>query len=244
MERVGEVARIRLESGKANAMSAQLLDVIERAFDEFEGSDARAAIVTGYDRYFSAGLALPGLIDLDRATMTRFIVRFDAVMERVLRCPRPIVAAVNGHAIAGGCVLMLQADWRIGAAGDFKIGLNEVQLGIGLPAIVFETLRLRVPPSSLAPIALEGPLFSPQKAQELGLLDELVPSHELETRALAKAQTLAAVPAEAFAQVKAQLRAPALQAVARDPATESWLDTWFSPAAQQRLRAIVDKLGR
>src|SRR5262245_59121143 len=109
MERIGEVARIRLEAGKANAMSAQLLDAIERAFDEFEASDARAAVLTGYGRYFSAGLALPTLIDLDRPAMKRFIERFNAVMERVLRCLRPVVAAVNGHAIAGGCVLLLQA---------------------------------------------------------------------------------------------------------------------------------------
>src|SRR5262249_16555980 len=119
MERMGEIARIRLEAGKANAMSAQLLDAIDRAFDEFQASEAAAAIVTGYDRFFSAGLALPALVDLDRPAMKRFIERFGAVMERVFRCARPVVAAVNGHAIAGGCVLFLQADWRICADGDF-----------------------------------------------------------------------------------------------------------------------------
>ena len=233
---------IRLEAGKANAMSAQLLDVIERAFDEFEATDARAAIITGYDRFFSAGLALPTLIDLDRPAMKRFIERFDAVMERVFRCPRPVVAAVNGHAIAGGCVLLLQADWRIAADGDFKMGLNEVQLGIGLPGIVLGTLRRKVPASSLAPIALEGELFSPRRAHALGLVEELAPPAELEARALAQAQALAAVPAAAFAQVKAQLARPVLEAIARENAVESWLDTWFSPEARPRLRAAVDRL--
>jgi enoyl-CoA hydratase len=235
---------IRLQAGKANAMSAQMLDAVERAFDEFEGSDARAAVITGYEKYFSAGLALPELIHLDRPALQKFIVRFNAVMERVLRCPRPVVAAVNGHAIAGGCVLMLQADWRVGADGDFKIGLNEVQLGIGLPAIVTETLRLRVPPSSLVPIALEGQLFAPRRAHELGLLDELVPPGELESRAAAKAEALGAVGKEAFAQVKSQLTAPALAAVARDASVENWLDSWLSGEGQQRLRAVVEKLRR
>ena len=235
---------IRLQAGKANAMSSQMLDAVERAFDEFEGSDARAAVITGYDKYFSAGLALPELIALDRPALQKFIVRFNAVMERVLRCPRPVVAAVNGHAIAGGCVLMLQTDWRVGADVDCKIGLNEVQIGIGLPAIVTETLRLRVPPSSLVPIALEGRLFSAKEARELGLLDELVPPSELEARAAAKAEALGAVGKEAFAQVKGQLIAPALAAVARDASVENWLDSWLSGEGQARLRAVVDKLRR
>ena len=235
---------IRLSAGKANAMSAQMLDAIERAFDEFEDSEARAAVITGYEKYFSAGLALPELIGLDRPKLQQFIVRFNAVMERVLRCPRPVVAAVNGHAIAGGCVLMLQADWRVGADVDAKIGLNEVQLGIGLPAIVTETLRLRVPASSLTPIALEGRLFSPKEAREVGLLDELVPASELEARATAKAEALASVGKEAFAQVKGQIIAPALAAVAKDASVDNWLDSWLSGEGQQRLKAVIDKLKR
>jgi len=235
---------IRLSTGKANAMNARMLDTLERAFDEFEASNARAAVITGYDKYFSAGFALPELISLDRPAMVQFVLRFCAIMERVLRCPRPVVAAVNGHAIAGGCVLALQADWRVGADGDAKIGLNEVQNGIGLPAIVTETLRLRVPPTSLTTIALEGRLFSPKEARELGLLDEVVPPGELEARAAAKAEALASSGKEAFAQVKAQIIAPALAAIARDANVENWIDIWQSGEGRQRVGAVVEKLRR
>ncbi len=242
-----EIAILRLNGGKANAMSPDVLDLIERLIDRFEASEARAAVLTGYERFFSAGLALPLLVELDRPAMKRFIERFGEVMLRVFRCARPIVAAVNGHAIAGGCVLALQCDWRVMVdAPDARIGLNETQLGIGLPSSVLEPLKLAVPPASLVPIAYEGQLFGPERARELGLVHELASADELEARATARARVLAAVPSTAVAQVKLGLRRAALDTIARVSAdeTERWLDTWFSPAARERLQAAVAKLRR
>jgi enoyl-CoA hydratase len=155
-----------------------------------------------------------------------------------------VVAAVNGHAIAGGCVLALQADYRLMAAGDFQIGLNEVQLGIGLPLVVIESLKLVVPGPSLLPIALQGRLLSPAHARELGLVEEVVPAAELVARALDKARALAAVPQSGFRQVKAALRRPALEALARGASDENerWLDSWFSDTGQRLLREAVRRL--
>src|SRR6185369_13282808 len=136
------VAVVRLAAGKANALTIEVLDQLQRAMLELEASDATAVVLTGYDRYFSAGLALPSLIDLERPAMRAFIEHFSRTMTRVFTCPLPVVAAVNGHAIAGGCVLALQADVRIIADVDARIGLNEVRLGIGLPSVVVESLRL------------------------------------------------------------------------------------------------------
>ena len=241
-----DIAVLRLQGGKANAMSAELLDAIERLVDGFEAGPARAAVLIGYERYFSAGLALPLLIDLDRPAMRRFITRFGQVMLRVFACPRPIVAAVNGHAIAGGCVLALQCDWRVMVDGEARIGLNETQLGIGLPSSVLEPLRLAVPPASLVPIAYEGRLFSPAEAYGLGLVHELSSAAELERRAVERARALAAVPSTAVAQVKLGLRRPALEAIAARATeeTERWLDTWFSPEARARLGEAVARLKR
>jgi enoyl-CoA hydratase len=239
-----DIALLRVQGGKANAMSAELLDAIERLIDGFEAGPARAAVLIGYDRFFSAGLALPSLIELDRAAMRRFITRFGQVMLRVFSCPRPIVAAINGHAIAGGCVLALQCDWRLMVDGDARIGLNETQLGIGLPTSVLEPLRLAVPPAALVPIAYEGRLFSPAEAHALGLVHELAPAAELEARAVERARVLAAVPSTAVAQVKLGLRRPALAAIAAHGAeeTERWLDTWFPPDARARLGDAVARL--
>jgi enoyl-CoA hydratase len=240
----GGVALVRLSAGKANAMSTELLDQIQRAMVELESSGARSAVITGYDRYFSAGLALPTLIDLDRPKMKTFIDHFNRTMARVFCCPIPVVAAINGHAIAGGCVLALQADVRIMAEVEARIGLNEVELGIGLPAVVVESLRLAVPPRALVPVALEARLFAPREAQGIGLVDEVVPAGELVKHAALRARKLGSPPASGFAQVKAALRRPALEAIARVEAeeTERWLDTWFSPPARALLTETVRKL--
>jgi enoyl-CoA hydratase/carnithine racemase len=240
------IALIQLSAGKANAMSAEFLDHLDGLLEKLEQSDARAAVVTGYERFFSAGLALPTLIDLDRAAMRRFIDRFSQVMTRLFVEPRPVVAAINGHAIAGGCVMALMCDWRIMVdEPKSKIGLNEVQLGIGLPSVVIEALRLAVPPASLIPIAMEGQLFSPQRALELGLVHELVASASLSERAQARAVELATPPSSGVMQVKAALRSSARELMERNgpDETEAWLDSWFSPAGRKRLSEIVAQLG-
>jgi Delta3-Delta2-enoyl-CoA isomerase len=242
IERNGPVALLRMENGKANAISATLLERLDGLIAQL--GDARAAVITGQGSAFCAGLDLPALADLDRATMRGFIRRFDAVMLRIFELPIPLIAAVNGHAVAGGCVLALQADVRIGADREARIGLNETQLGIGLPAPVVETLRWQVPGSSLAPLALEGRLVSPREALQLGLLHELVPEADLLPRALQRAGALAALPPAGLRMVKDSLRKP-VAAAARaneDAEAEHWLDTWFSPESQQKLKETVARL--
>ncbi len=246
MERIGEVALVRMRGGKANAMSRPFLEQLGAAVDELAGGDARAVVLTGYENFFSGGLALPEIIDFDREEARRFIDLFGQVMGKVLRLDRPVVAAVNGHAIAGGCVLALQCDVRLMAAGGGKIGLNEVQLGIGLPASVIEPLRLRVPASSMMPIALEGRLLGAEEAAALGLVDRVAAAGELVDAAVARAAELAKAPRRAYAQVKAALLRPALEAMEAHAAAERerWLDTWFAPEGQAILRATVERLRR
>jgi enoyl-CoA hydratase len=240
-----DVAMLTVEGGKANALTPELLDAIERIIDGFERGPSRAGVLIGYERYFSAGLALTHIIDFDRDELRGFIQHFSRVMSRVFVCRKPIVAAINGHAIAGGCVLALMCDARIAADdASIRIGLIESQLGIGLPAIVVEGLRFAVPPASLVPIAMEGALYSPAQALALGLVNETVASSELVARSTAMARALAAPGAAAVAQIKRALRAPIAEVITRtaDWEVEAWLDTWFSTEAQQRLRAAVAKL--
>jgi enoyl-CoA hydratase len=242
LERQDQVALLRMDLGKANAIGPAFLDAINARLDEL--GDARALVITGYDTFFSAGLDLPSLIELDEAAMRAFITRFSATMARVFSLPLPVVAAVNGHAVAGGCVLMTQADVVYAVDTNAKIGLNEVPLGIGLPAVVVETLRCKVPPPSLTPIALEGRLLSPVEAHQLGLVDELHPAAALVERALARAKSMAQLPPVAFASVKKSLRAPALETIARAGAADAalWTQTWSSKDGQARLRAAVARL--
>lgn len=244
IERHGDVALLRMQSGKVNAIGTEFLARLESLLAGLR--EARAAVITGEGAAFSAGLDLREVVGQPRAAMRGFMERFDAVMLRVFELPIPLIAAINGHAVAGGCVVSLLADIRIAADRDLRIGLNETQLGIGLPAVVLEALRSQVPPSSLAPIALEGRLFSPREALQLGLVHEVVPEGELLPRALQRAAALAALPPEGVRQAKESLRRETARRI-REPDQaegERWLDGWFSPATQEKLRATVAGLKR
>jgi enoyl-CoA hydratase len=245
VERHGAVAVMRLRAGKANALTVPLLEAIERGLDAVERSDAAAVVVTGEGTAFSAGLALPELIDLDRAGMAAHIDRFAVAMHRVLACPLATVAAVNGHAIAGGCVLALMCDERVIVTDGARIGLNEVRLGIGLPSIVVEPLRLRVGGPAFTRIALDGELVDGARAVELGLATAHAARDAVLGAAIERAAALGRAPL-AYAQIKHAVLRPVLAAIAANDAAdrERWLDTWFSPLGQTTLRAAADRIAR
>ena len=248
LRRVDSVTVMTIAAGKANAFDHPLLDALTRAIDAVLADGARALVITGEGASFSGGLALPQLIELDRAGIRSLITAFSTAMRRVLQAPIPVVAAINGNAIAGGCVLALMCDERIltrqSPRGAPLIGLNESQLGLGLPAIVVELVRARVPPRSHVKLMLEGRLCGPEEALSLGLVDELVAPADFEARALDRAIALGSADRTAYAQIKRALLRPAIEAIEHDDAndTEAWLDTWFSADGQRRLRGVVDRI--
>jgi enoyl-CoA hydratase len=246
IETTDGIALLRMTAGKANAIGPAWLERMHVLLDGLQSAPPRALVLTGEGRAFSAGLDLPALIGSTRSGLAAFIRDFSEVMLRVFTLPWPVVAAVNGHAIAGGCVLALQADHRLMAEGETRIGLNEVQLGIGLPAVVVETLRCQLPASAIGPIAIDGTLFLPEEAVRAGLVHEVVRPDRLLERARERATELGALPAPAFRQIKRGLRGPAVEAIRRAEATdaEAWVETFFSAPAQERVRATVDRLLR
>lgn len=246
LERRGDVALLRMNAGKANALGPASMGRLSALLDALDAAPPRALVLTGYDPFFCAGLDLPHLLPLGREEIAAFMDAFRALMLRVFQLPLPVVAAVNGHAVAGGCVLALQADVRLMTEGKARIGLSEVPLGLGLPPVVLETLRAQVPAASLFPIAVEGRLLSAAEAVQLGLVHEACPEGQVVERALARAASLAALPAEPVAQVKAALRQPVVEAVRRAATAEGarWVDLWFSERTQESLRGAVARLRR
>ena len=240
------VAILPMRAGKANAIGTAFLDRLSAQLDAVESTRASALVLTGEGTAFSAGLDLPEVAGMDRAALERFIRRFSEVMLRVFALPVPVVAAINGHAIAGGCVLAMQADVRLAAEGDYRIGLNEVAIGLGLPAVVLETLRCQVSPGSLGPVALEGRLLRPGEARELGLVEAVLPPAVLLEQARGRAAELAALPRPAFRDVKQALRGPVAAAVRRVEREDArrWVETAFTPAARERLADVVARLNR
>lgn len=238
------VALLTMRAPKANAIGDAWLARMDQLLAELEAHPPAAMVMTGEGRAFSAGLNLPEIIELDPPGLQRFILAFSRTMLRVFSLPWPVVAAVNGHAVAGGCVLAMQADERIMAEGEGRIGLNEIQLGIGIPAVILETLRWQVPPSTLLPVALEGELVDPPRARALGLVHEVVAPGQLLPRARERARHLASLPRVAFRQIKHNLRRPVREAAERRATEDAaeWVETFFSAQGQERLRAAVARL--
>jgi enoyl-CoA hydratase len=240
-EPTGSVDIIEINLGSANAINQAFLDYLNERLDALDSSENEAAIITGYDSFFSAGLDLVGLFDMDRSAMEGFMKKFGDTFMRLFTFRKPIVAAINGHAIAGGCVLALACDYRVMGRGSALIGLNEVKLGIALPSMVIEFARAVVQPKAYPQVLYMGETFQPQTALALQLIDELVEPTAVRRRAIDVATQLARGGA-AFSQIKRDLRASIVEKLSSKDNSAEWLDLWFSPDTRERLKAIRQSL--
>jgi enoyl-CoA hydratase len=238
------LAVIHLNCGKANALNAHSLSAIERALDDVEGRGARGVVLTGYARFFSAGLDLVHLYGLERDAMDGFMAWFDTVMLRVFAFPRPVVAAITGHAVAGGAILALACDARVMGASAGRFGLNEIRLGVPFPASALEIVRHAVPAGSVAEALYEGELFEPRAALVRGLVTEIADGDVVEAARQTCAR-LASAPTGAFATIKAALKGPAVERARATlrPLRQAFVDAWYAPEARQRIGEARVRLG-
>jgi enoyl-CoA hydratase len=238
------IAVVRLACGKANALNPRSLDAVDRALDEATDGGARGLVLTGYERFFSAGLDLVTLYGLERDVMDAFVQRFDAVMLRVFAFPRPVVAAIGGHAVAGGAILALACDARVMSAGAGRIGLNEVRLGVPFPASALEIARYAIPAAFVERLLWEGELLEPREALARGLVTGLADGDVVDA-ALAACARLAAAPGGAFETIKASLKGPAVERAraTRGPLRRAFVDAWYAPEARRRIGEARARLG-
>jgi enoyl-CoA hydratase len=207
------VALITLDDGKANAVSPALVEALNAALDRAE-REAQAVVLSGRPGRFSAGFDLSvmtGGMDGMRA-----LVQSGAeIALRMYGFPRPLVMACTGHALAAGAVFLCSADLRLGAAGPFKIGLNEVAIQLPLPVFAMELARARLTPRWFTRSVTQAHIFDPAGACEAGYLDEVVAAESLLETALQRAAQLASLPDPAFRLTKGRERGAAI-AVIRD----------------------------
>ncbi len=201
---VDGIALVTIDDGKVNALSYQLIDEFNQALTDAE-RDGRAIVIAGRPGAFCAGFDLREVRKgMDRASA---IIRHGGeLIRRVFECPKPVVVAATGHAVAGGAVLLLVADVRIGADGPWTIGLNEVSIGLGLPEFVIKMGQYRLERTRCEP-ALLGELCNPASAVTTGYLDRMVPADRVIEEALEAARQLAARDPRAYAVTKADARA-------------------------------------
>jgi enoyl-CoA hydratase len=237
----GHVAVVTISHGKANAMDLELCEGIARRFAELATSPARAIVLTGQGRMFSAGVDLLRALDSGPHYFEKFLPWLRQALEAVFFCPKPVVAAINGHAIAGGCVLACAADRRLMARDGGRIGITELLVGVPFPVIGLEIMRFATVSHRFEELVFGAATYAPEAGAALGLADEVVDPAELLDRAVAAAEKLGAVGADAFALTKRQTRQVVADRLASDgPRHDPEVDRiWSTPAAAARIRDYV-----
>lgn len=224
----GAIAIVTLDRPPANALNLDMLDALLGLLPRLRHPDVRAVVLRGQGRFFSAGLDLFQVFAYDQAEARRFTTVFDDTLAGWFSLDRPVVAAVGGHAIAGGLVLAALADFRLAADGDAKLGLTETPVGVPFPASALEVVRFSFAGPWLNELMLRGRNIGVQEALGRRLVDAIHPQAELDASALALARELAAHNPVALSWTKRSLRAPALarmveaRASGQDPVWELW----------------------
>jgi enoyl-CoA hydratase len=215
------VAVLRLDDGKANAISIAVIDALNAAIDRAE-KEAGAALLLGRAGRFSAGFDLGTMREGPEAA-ARLVGQGALLLAHMAEAPLPIVAGCTGHALAMGALLLLAADVRIGAQGEFRLGLNEVSIRMTLPMFAVELAQERLSRRHLVRSTVLAEIYDPAGACDAGYLDRVVEADALEAAALAEAARLAELPRGAFSGTKRLVRGPTVERIrASLEDSESW----------------------
>lgn len=233
---------LRMMHGKANALDLEFCEALTAQLEASAQSDARALVVVGQGKMFSAGLDLMRLLDGGAAYVRAFMPVFNRTFETLFSFPKPVVAAVNGHAIAGGCIIACATDYRLMAREPGRIGIPELLVGVPFPVVPLEVMRFAMPAQYLQAMTYRGTTFTAEAALQHGIVDAVVHADELLDEAVAVAESFAAIPAAAFTLTKRQLREPATERMRAGAATDAAVtDAWASADTLGAIRDYVAK---
>lgn len=237
----GDIAVIEMHHGKANALDTAFCDALALRFQRLRETSSRAVVLTGQGRMFSAGVDLPQMIEAGAPYIREFLPALHRLYDTIFNFPKPVVAAINGHAIAGGCILACCADHRLMARDGGRMGVTEILVGVPFPPMAFEVMRSVTAPQYLAGAILTGATVTPDEALARGRVNELVAREEIVSRAVAEAEKLAAVSPAAFAMGKRQLRQPVTERMAASGAVleAEVTEIWVADATLARMRDFV-----
>ncbi len=236
------VVELALDRPPANALDTALARAATAAHRQAVAEGARAVILTGRPGMFSGGLDVPALLPLPRAAVVEFWQAFFELTRALAASPVPVVAAISGHAPAGGAVLAIHCDYRIAARGAFKIGLNEVSVGLPVPDCIMLAFEQVVGRRLAQRFAMAAQLLTPEEALAAGLVDELAEPDRLLDQARAWTARLLALPSTAMNRTRMLARAGLVDALRPQADAELAADLWFSAETQAGLRALVARL--
>lgn len=240
VEERGELAVVRLDRPPANALNPELLEELEAVRMQLAADPPGAVVVAGRERFFSAGVDLKLVPTWTSDEQRAMVNGINGLVTGWYCFPRPVVAAVTGHAIAGGMVIALCADYRVGAT-EGKLGLTELRAGVPYPVGAISLVKAELSPSAARSLALRAHLVEPEEGLRLGLVDELAGPGEVIERACDVAAEMAAFGGESYSRTKTELRGDMLRRIERaieagDPLLEAWLDEDSPHAAASILR--------
>lgn len=240
----GAVREIRLDRPPVNALDPELVGELDRAL-RAAGEEAQAVVLSGRPGMFSAGLDVPALMQLDREGMCKFWTSFFGLMRTLAASKVPVAAAITGHSPAGGAVISLFCDTRVMTRGDYRIGLNEVAVGLVVPPVIQAGLRRLVGAHRAERLMVAGALISPDDALEVGLVDQLADDPEGAVEAaIGWCKRHCELPRQAMIETRKLARAD-LAALFEDMSSlgiEAFVNAWFADHTQATLKALVERL--
>jgi enoyl-CoA hydratase len=233
---------VKLAHGKVSAMDLELGEALIQEMHDAAAAPIRAVILTGTGSSFSAGVDLFRVVNDGPEYGRRFLPVLDAFLRAALTLPKPAVAAINGHAIAGGCILAAACDHRIMVDGNGRIGIPELAVGVPFPALPLQIMAARLTDGPCRDLVFTGRTVQVDEAKALGLVDEKCPSGMLLDRALEVAQQLAAIPAGAFALTKEAFYTPILQRTAALAELNARVvEAWMQPHTYDAIRRYLER---
>lgn len=239
------LAIITLNRGKSNSLNREMVTELHDMLHNIEvDANIGGVLITGKENFFSAGLDLIELYEYNEDEAKSFWHLFLGFVAKVTAFSKPMVAAINGHSPAGGCVMALACDARVMAEGKYIIGLNEVPVGIIVPNAIFNLYSFWLGKANATRSLLEGKLFRPEEALAIGLIDELVKPESILTAAERKVRKYMGFESNTWSQSKLNIRKDLIASTSSDQSAdlELMLKQWWSPATRTILKTIIDGL--
>jgi len=245
VEFLDKVALINFSHATTNAINLELITELRRLLGEINANpDIKGLVLTSNNqKFFSIGFNIPQLYDLSPEEFTGFYQSFNQTCIELLVFPKPTIAAITGHAIAGGCILTLCCDFRMIMDGHKLMGLNEVKLGVPIPYPAACILPHIVGHQNARTITFTGDFYPPLEAQKMGLVDEIMPPEELIHACITKAAGIGSTSAESFGIIKNNLIQPIVRVIQEGSAQQDqrFVEQWFMEATRKRLQEAMDK---
>lgn len=237
----GEIVKITIVRPKVNALNEELVDELGSCFKELsKDKGVCAVILTGQGSFFSFGFDVPGFMDYKKKAFERYVRKFSKLTQRIFLFPKPVIAALNGHAVAGGAVLALSCDYRVMVKGKPKIALNEMTFGSTVFSSVSEYLRFAVGSQSAQKVLYSGKMHSAEEALSIGLIDQATTQRSFGAAVNKIALEYASRDKKAFKSVKKLLRYDTYKKIEKNEkrTITEFVDIWYSKSTREQLSKI------